>query len=70
MKKQLRRLTIVGGYRGGARRRHVARRVGQAHEHRSRQGGRNAQRVGWEQSFGFNDGFDPTGEYLGDAFGI
>jgi len=27
-------------------------------------------RVGWEQSFGFNDNFDPTGEYLGDAFGI
>jgi peptide/nickel transport system substrate-binding protein len=27
-------------------------------------------RVGWEQSFGFTDSFDPTGEYLGDAFGI
>src|SRR5262249_28914571 len=27
-------------------------------------------RVGWEQSFGFTDTFDPTGEYLGDAFGI
>jgi peptide/nickel transport system substrate-binding protein len=27
-------------------------------------------KVGWEQSFGFTDGFDPTGEYLGDAFGI
>jgi peptide/nickel transport system substrate-binding protein len=27
-------------------------------------------RVGWEQSFGFTDNFDPTGEYLGDAFGI
>jgi peptide/nickel transport system substrate-binding protein len=26
--------------------------------------------VGWEQSFGFSDNFDPTGEYLGDAFGI
>jgi peptide/nickel transport system substrate-binding protein len=26
--------------------------------------------VGWEQSFGFTDNFDPTGEYLGDAFGI
>ena len=26
--------------------------------------------VGWEQSFGFNDSFDPTGEYLGDAWGI
>jgi peptide/nickel transport system substrate-binding protein len=27
-------------------------------------------RVGWEQSFGFTDNFDPTGEYLGDAQGI
>jgi len=26
--------------------------------------------VGWEQSFGFTDSFDPTGEYLGDAQGI
>jgi peptide/nickel transport system substrate-binding protein len=26
--------------------------------------------VGWEQSFGFNDNADPTGEYLGDYFGI
>ena len=24
----------------------------------------------WESSFGFTDGFDPTGEYLGEAFGI
>jgi peptide/nickel transport system substrate-binding protein len=27
-------------------------------------------RVGWESSFNFTDGFDPTGEYLGDALGI
>jgi len=26
--------------------------------------------VGWEQSFGNTDNFDPTGEYLGDWFGI
>jgi peptide/nickel transport system substrate-binding protein len=26
--------------------------------------------VGWESNFGFTDGFDPTGEYLGDAWGI
>jgi peptide/nickel transport system substrate-binding protein len=26
--------------------------------------------VGWEQSFGFTNNLDPTGEYLGDAFGI
>jgi peptide/nickel transport system substrate-binding protein len=27
-------------------------------------------KVGWESAFGFTDTFDPTGEYLGDAFGI
>jgi peptide/nickel transport system substrate-binding protein len=27
-------------------------------------------RVEWEGSFNFTDGFDPTGEYLGEAFGI
>ena len=27
-------------------------------------------RVGWEQSFGVTDNFDPTGEYLGDAWGV
>src|SRR5215207_11109460 len=26
--------------------------------------------IAWEASFGFTDGFDPTGEYLGDAWGI
>lgn len=26
--------------------------------------------VGWEQSFGFTDNMDPTGEYLGNAWGI
>jgi peptide/nickel transport system substrate-binding protein len=26
--------------------------------------------VGWEQSFGFTNNFDPTGEYLGNAWGI
>ena len=26
-------------------------------------------RVGWEQSFGFTNNFDPTGEYLGNAWG-
>jgi peptide/nickel transport system substrate-binding protein len=26
--------------------------------------------VGWEAAFGFTDSFDPTGEYLGDAWGI
>jgi peptide/nickel transport system substrate-binding protein len=27
-------------------------------------------RVGWEQSFGFTNNFDPTGEYLGSAWGL
>jgi peptide/nickel transport system substrate-binding protein len=27
-------------------------------------------RVGWESSFDFTDDFDPTGEYLAEAFGI
>jgi peptide/nickel transport system substrate-binding protein len=27
-------------------------------------------RVGWDADFGFTDSFDPTGEYLGDAWGI
>ncbi|HEX7070276.1 MAG TPA: hypothetical protein VF190_05705, partial [Rhodothermales bacterium] len=26
--------------------------------------------VGYENSFGFTDNFDPTGEYLGEAWGI
>jgi peptide/nickel transport system substrate-binding protein len=26
--------------------------------------------VGWEANFGFTNNFDPTGEYLGEAFGI
>src|SRR5205823_160229 len=27
-------------------------------------------RVGYEQAFGFTDNFDPTGEYLGSAWGL
>jgi len=27
-------------------------------------------RVGWENAFGFTNAFDPTGEYLGDAWGV
>jgi peptide/nickel transport system substrate-binding protein len=26
--------------------------------------------IGWENSFGFTDNFDPTGEYLGNAWGL
>jgi peptide/nickel transport system substrate-binding protein len=36
----------------------------------SRVGTGGTLKVGWEQAFGFTDGFDPTGEYLGDAQGI
>ena len=32
--------------------------------------GRQRTRVGWEQSFGFTNNFDPTGEYLGNAWGL
>ena len=31
--------------------------------------GRHLQ-IGWEQSFGFTNNFDPTGEYLGNAWGL
>jgi len=27
-------------------------------------------RIGWESSFGFTNNFDPTGEYLGNAWGL
>src|SRR4051794_41460734 len=27
-------------------------------------------RVGWEQAFGFTNNFDPTGEHLGNAWGL
>jgi len=36
----------------------------------NRVGSGGTLKIGWEQSFGFTDSFDPTGEYLGDAFGI
>jgi peptide/nickel transport system substrate-binding protein len=34
----------------------------------SKKGG--VYRIGWEQSFGFTNNFDPTGEYLGNAWGL
>jgi peptide/nickel transport system substrate-binding protein len=34
----------------------------------SKKGG--TYRIGWEQSFGFTNNFDPTGEYLGNAWGL
>ena len=69
MKKQLRRLTIVGGFVAVLA---VVMSLGASAKPTNtgavKAGG--TLRVGWEQSFGFNDGFDPTGEYLADAFGI
>ena len=69
MKKPIRRLTwIVGLVAAFA----VASAVG-ASAHPAKQSQIKAGgtlNVGWEQSFGFTDNFDPTGEYLGDAFGI
>src|SRR4029077_1618045 len=37
---------------------------------KARVGSGGTLKIGWEQNFGFTDSFDPTGEYLGDAFGI
>ena len=69
MKKQLRRLTIVGGFVAVLA---IVMSLGASAKPTNtgavKAGG--TLRVGWEQSFGFNDGFDPTGEYLADAFGI
>ena len=59
--------------RGRARRRPAARRVRRrlVQQQEQRSGGTGGTyRVGWENSFGFTDNFDPTGEYLGDAQSI
>jgi peptide/nickel transport system substrate-binding protein len=37
-------------------------------KHTAKAGG--VYRIGWESDFGFTDGFDPTGEYLGEAFSM
>ena len=46
-----------------------SRRVGARRTKQERRQAGGTLNVGWEQSFGFTDNFDPTGEYLGDAFG-
>ena len=43
------------------------RRVGSSRRRRARSSAGGTLNVGWEQSFGFTDNFDPTGEYLGDC---
>src|SRR3954447_11756160 len=51
-------VTLVTTAATGAQRKHSSAKAG------------GVYRVGWEQDFGFTDGFDPTGEYLGEAFSI
>ena len=46
----------------------TARSTATAKRHKAAAGG--VYRVEWESSFDFTGGFDPTGEYLGEAFGI
>jgi len=66
--RPLRRLALAGAVvLIGAAILVAAGSAGQAKNQIARGGTLN---VGWEQSFGFTDNFDPTGEYLGDAFGI
>ncbi|MBV8081311.1 MAG: hypothetical protein JO186_13165, partial [Actinobacteria bacterium] len=68
MKRPLRRLALAGAVvLVGAAVAVAASSAGQSKTHLATGGTLN---VGWEQSFGFTDNFDPTGEYLGDAFGI
>ena len=47
----------------------VARRSSKGYDNGSSAKG-GTYTVGWEQSFGFTDNFDPTGEYLGEAWGL
>ena len=64
-----RMMTVVGIARGDSRGgRRCQRRLIPRRLHRSKSGG--TLNVGWEQSFGVTDNFDPTGEYLGDAWGV
>ena len=41
-----------------------------AHSTKATIGNGGTLNVGWESSFGFTDNGDPTGEYLGDWFGV
>ena len=70
MKKPIRKLTWLVGVVAIVRRRLGDRRVGSPGEARAPIKAGGTLNVGWEQSFSFTDNFDPTGEYLGDAFGI
>jgi len=51
-------VTLVTTAATGAQRKHSTVKAG------------GVYRVGWETSFGFTDGLDPTGEYLGEAFSM
>src|SRR3954453_5122639 len=52
-------LAIAGG---------VGASIGSAAPKKSLAGG--TYRVGWEAEFGWTDAFDPTGEYLGNAWAL
>ena len=59
-------LTIAGA--ASARPQHDGKATAKSADSRVKAGG--VFRTEWESSFDFTDGFDPTGEYLGEAFGI
>ena len=48
----------------------TAASVGASPERSSKSLTGGTYRVGWESSFGWTSGFDPTGEYLANAFAI
>jgi peptide/nickel transport system substrate-binding protein len=68
VKKSIRSLaTIVGVIAAGAA---VLAMSASAHSTKTGAFTGGVLRVGWEQSFGVTDNFDPTGEYLGDGWGV
>jgi peptide/nickel transport system substrate-binding protein len=59
-------LAVAGA--ASARPQHEGKATAKSADSRVKAGG--VFRTEWESSFDFTDGFDPTGEYLGEAFGI
>jgi len=58
----------VAAVTASARPQHDGKATAKSADSRVKAGG--VFRTEWESSFDFTDGFDPTGEYLGEAFGI
>ena len=58
----------VAAVTASARPQHDGKATANSADSRVKAGG--VFRTEWESSFDFTDGFDPTGEYLGEAFGI